>query len=392
MRQELPPVEVYEDDMPPMMDELEFISEDEPTPEAAKTRMIHWPSLEGKEPPPRNWRVQDWMTDGPMLFSGKGGAGKSTVSQALATALALGKPYWGEATEPLKVLCWQCEDSHDEMWRRQIPISQYFGEPLSALHERLYMDARLGEENTLLAPVFGTPRFTSTYDQLREQVNDLQIDVLFLDNIGHTFGANENARHDVTMFVNGLAGLVTDRPFSTVLMGHTARSQGSEFAGSAAWENAVRMRWWLGHTLPDQQEAVTTEQQDENIRYLAKRKANYSTRDVVKFEFQGGLFVPERAETTTMSDRYGSMRYAEEARGSVLYAIRKANEQGHRVIAATNTASSLMRWMRDLKYGVGHSNDDLLRALNELIATGKVGMREVGRFKGRQRQEGLVVL
>lgn len=399
-RPELPPIEVYADDeerivdqdAPPewLEDEQQAAGGEQEQKADIRARLMRWCELEGREPPPRNWRIQDWMADGPMLFSGKGGAGKSTVSQALATALALGRPYWSPAGERLRVLCWQCEDSHDEMWRRQIPIMRYFGAELADLDGWLFIEPRLGQENTLLAPVYGSPHFTGQLEYLRQQVNDLRIDVLMLDNIGHCFGANENARHDVTMFVNGMAGLVEGRPFTSLLMGHTARSQGSEYAGSAAWENAVRMRWWLGHTLPDQPEAIDGEAADENVRFLAKRKANYATRDVVKLTYDSGLFVPEAPRESRVDDRAGAFRYAEECRNAVMFAVRKAAETGTRVVKAKNSGDSLLRWMRNLNIGVGHTDPQLLRAVDELLSEGRIGEGPVGTYANRVKKTGLV--
>lgn len=388
-RPELPPVDVYEGE--PVADDYERVEEEDEQPAEVvpASRLINWAALAGKEPPPRNWRIPEWMSDGPMLFSGRGGAGKSTIAQALGTALALGRPYFQPAGDRVRVLCWQCEDSHDEMWRRQLPILEHFDAGMTDLVDWLHVDPRLGQENTLLAPVFGSPTWTPAMQLLREQVNDLQIDVLFLDNIGHCFGANENARHDVTMFVNGMAGLVTGRPFTAVLMGHTARSQGSEFAGSAAWENAVRMRWWLGHTLPDQPEPDEGNQADPNVRYLAKRKANYASRDVIRMVYDQGLFLPDMPEAS-ISDRYNSGRYAEEARNAVLFAIRKAQETSTRLVKGKNSPDSLIRWMRNLNLGTTFTEPQLLRALDELTAAGRVGEGTVGVYGNRTKKTGLV--
>ena len=50
----------------------------------------------------------------------------------------------------------------------------------------------------MLSTVYGAPKLTPLMDELRAQVNDYKADVLILDNVGQTFGANENCRHDVT--------------------------------------------------------------------------------------------------------------------------------------------------------------------------------------------------
>jgi hypothetical protein len=64
---------------------------------------------------------------------------------------------------------------------------------------------------------------------MHKQVIDLRARVLVLDNTGQTYGGNENDRHQVTMFVNGVFGRVRGREFAPVILGHVARSPASEF-------------------------------------------------------------------------------------------------------------------------------------------------------------------
>jgi RecA-family ATPase len=196
----------------------------------------------------------------------------------------------------VKVLIWACEDTHDELWRRQAAVCRYFDMPMAELEGRVTIEPRRGMDNTLLSLAYGAPCGRRTFDELREQVNDYGASVLFLDNIGQTFGGNENNRHHVTTFCNGLAGLAAD--FSPVIMGHPAKAIDSEFAGSGAWENAVRMRWYMGYKLPDQE---PEENPDTNVRYLAKRKTNYSEKDYRKLIWQDGLFVQEQRNVVLRS-------------------------------------------------------------------------------------------
>ena len=238
---------------------------------------IDWPKLNA-EPPPRCWWVQDWLSPTPTLLAGAGGKGKSTVMQTMLTALAANRSYLEAASVPdLRVLIWNCEDDENEIWRKQTAINSHFGLSMSDLEDRLYIVPRLGLENTMFQLSLGTPAFTPTFFQLREQVNDLGIDVLAVDNISQVYGGM-NDQHQVTQFVNAFAGIVRHRPFAPVLIGHIARSEGSEFSGAAAWENAVRMRWYLGSQLPDQKpddDAAV----DPDVIYLARRKANYTNKD-----------------------------------------------------------------------------------------------------------------
>ena len=205
--------------------------------------VVQWLQLAGQEPPPFPWLMGHWLSWHPTLLAGRGGIGKSLLIQQLGTALSLGLPTWCEAAPPVRVLYWACEDDHDQLWRRQVNICRQAQIGMDAL-TNFFVDARYGLDNTLLSTEFGRPMWTTAIETLRQQVNDWRVDVLMLDNLGHTFGANENVRHDVTIFLNGIAGLVTGRPFCPIVLGHPSKAVGSEYSGSTAWENAVRMRWY----------------------------------------------------------------------------------------------------------------------------------------------------
>jgi RecA-family ATPase len=252
---------------------------------------IDWAKLQGKTPPPRVWWIQDWLTPAPTLCAGAGGSGKSLLWQTLGTALALGREFIGATTAPLRVLMWACEDDPDEIWRRQAAICAHFGIKIETLQGIMNVVPRLGCDNTLLDLTYGKPTFTPEYLLLREEVNDVKADVFVADNNRHIFGGNESDGHQVTMFVNGMNGMVRGRAFAPVLLGHTSRAAGSEFSGSAAWENACRMRLYLGPTLPDQK-PEQDEPPDEDTMYLARRKANYTAKDWRRLKFVNGLWLP----------------------------------------------------------------------------------------------------
>jgi hypothetical protein len=117
------------------------------------------------------------------------------------------------------------------------------------------------------------------------------------DNIGHLYAAGENNRAQVTSFCSGIIGLVQDRPFCPILIGHTAKAIGSEYSGSTAWENAARMRWYLSDTLPDQEvEKDLDDPPESNRRFLSKRKSNYGREDYVQLKLdEHGILIVDQA-------------------------------------------------------------------------------------------------
>jgi hypothetical protein len=382
----------HDDELPPLPDDDRWgPSEGEAKPKELPSarKPMQWAKLEEEQPPERDWRLAHWLSTGPTLFAGRGGVGKSLVAQTLATALAIGQNYLDQVTGPVKVLAWFCEDEHDELWRRQLAICDYFGIKLSQLEGKLVIEPRLGCENTLFAPVFGAPQWTPLRDELREQMNDYRADVLIADNTSHLYGCNENSRHEVTTFVNGLCGLVNDRPVSQLILSHPAKAKDSEFSGSTAWENSVRMRWYMGATLPDQEEPEE-EQTDPNVRYIAKRKTNYSVMDYRKLIFDLGVFKPENAPGD-VSSRYNYALRTEGAQSAVLSAVAKFLERGIRVVDGPTSPDSLLKRMRAAKLMQDYTAKEVSDAIAALRLNGRLVETQVGTNANRTPKMGLTV-
>lgn len=350
---------------------------------------MRWAELEQQTPPERIWRLSHWLSIGPTLLAGRGGTGKSLVAQTLATALVIAQNYLDEVTSPLKVLAWFCEDDHDELWRRQVAICAYFGVKLSDLEGKLVIEPRLGYENTLFAPVFGAPHWTPLRDELREQMHDYGADVLIADNTSQLFGCNENDRHHVTTFVNGMVGLVPDRPTSQLILSHPAKAGDSEFSGSTAWENSVRMRWFMGATLPDQKEPDEGTD-DPSVRYIAKRKTNYSVKDYRKLVFDAGVFKPE-TKPGDVSQRYNHGARKEGAANAVLFAVGKLNELNIRVVEGTNTQDSLVKRMQSMRLMQDYTAKEVSDAIAALRLSSRLVETKVGSYQNRSPKMGLTI-
>jgi hypothetical protein len=348
---------------------------------------LDWSTLEG-EPPPRTWWIQDWLGPWPTLTSGPGGAGKTRLWQTIATSLATGRPYLEAQCKPLKVLMWLCEETRDEVWRQQLAINRYFTLSMESLGN-LCIVPRQGLENTLLDVAFGKPVFTPLLEQLREQVNDLKADVLVLDNLAQLFGGNANDAHQATYFVNAMAGLVRDRPFAPVMLGHIARAHGSEFAGAAAWENAVRMRWYVGPTLPDQEITAEDEPADSDVVYLARRKANYTAKDWRKLKFDNGVLIPE---ITDSGNPVSEMFRFDRADGVVLEALMKLTQVGIFATDGPTSPDYLPKQIMAKGFAQQHTRKELTQAMNRLMGEGRLKRGVVGKYSNRNPRFGLVVL
>lgn len=359
----------------------------EPSKPMPQSRLLDLRVLELNEPPEFKWHIPGWLSPHPTLLSGRGGVGKSLLALQLACGLAVGRPLIGGQCKPLRVLAWLCEDDVDEIHRRLAAITASMGISFSDLDEKLYIDARLGLDNVLLGSAFGQPAWSANIELLREQVNDLNVDVLILDNIAHVYTAGENDRSAVTMFTSGLAGLILHRPWCPWLVGHVAKAAGSEYAGSTAWENAVRMRWYLGKDLPDAK-PEDDEPADDNIRILAKRKSNYSSDDVIKLTVQGrvfSLYEAIRDDGTVV----GAIRQ-KDARETVLDGLVALAEMGMNVSEkrGPNHLPSML-----IKCGLAGKNkkEELEKAMFALIGAKEICRTVTGKHANRKAQYGLVL-
>lgn len=356
----------------------------EPSPRRAP---LDWPTLATQEPPARRWAQKGWFGFGhTTLLVGAGGIGKTLLSQQLGSCLALGNQFIDETPGPLKVLMWACEDDHDELWRRQLAISKWLDAGLDAFTENLVIVPRHGLENALVSTEFGKLQFSPLLEELREQAADLGAEVVILDNVAQLYGGNENDRHAVTAFLNALAGALPGR--ALLLLAHPARSANSEFSGSSAWENTARTRLYLGATLPGEKPDPDAEPQD-NVRYLARRKSNYSQRDWRRMTYSDGVLIPDQAEA--MQGGVVAAIKANNAIRTVLNGLERLTAMGVVASDGKRSAQYLPKLMVEYKIHDGATQPELAAAMRSMMLDGKLVRAELGQRANRTRVHGLKV-
>lgn len=299
--------------------------------------------------------------------------------------MALGTSFIGDVSEPLKCLMWACEDDHDELWRRQVQLARWCKVGLEAFAENFVIVPRHGLDNTLVSTEFGKLAYSLLIEDLKEQAADLKADVIILDNVGQLYGGGENDRHSVTAFLNTLSGALPGR--AVLLLAHPSRSSGSEFSGSSAWENVARTRLYLGATLPGEKLDQDAEPQD-NVRYLARRKANYSQKDWRRMTYADGALTPDVVESG--GGVVASIR-ANNAERTVLAGLARLAGMG---IAATDGQRSgqyLPRLLIEYKIDDGLNKRELGVAMRDLMLGGKIVSGKVGKRANRAPLYGLIV-
>ena len=352
-------------------------------PALPRAHPLDWTALSAKQPPPRSWVEKGWIGLGHItMLVGPGGIGKTLLAQQMGSCYSLGRSIIDEVTARFKVLMWACEDDHDELWRRQVAIGQWLESDVGEF-QNLVLVPRHGLENALVVAEMGRVLYTPLLDELREQASDVGAQVVILDNVAQLYGASENDRHAVTAFMNALAGALPGR--AIVLLAHPARSAGSEFSGSSAWENCARTRLYLGTRLPDQK-LEADEHPADDIRYLARRKANYSNRDWRKFTFREGVLVPEAVDTA--GGIVGHLR-AQAAERAVLAALERLQGMSLDPTDGTRSPRFLPRLMQEYKLTEKCSKAEVTEAMRRLMVDGRLVRTVVGKYDNRSPMYGL---
>ncbi|HUI58595.1 MAG TPA: AAA family ATPase, partial [Steroidobacteraceae bacterium] len=305
----------------------------------ARSSALNWEELESRVAPERAWAIEHWLPMGHVtLLAGAPGTGKTLIAQAMGSCLALRRDFLDWMPEGRRVLMWACEDDHDELWRRQVAIARWLNVPLAAFSDRFILHSYDGQQVELAALVNQQLTPTPMLKELREQIGDYRTNVVFLDNSARLYAGSENDRHQVTSFIAMLTSAAAPTRAAIGLLGHPGKQVGSEYSGSTAWEGAVRARLYLGRTLPDAKaEDGAEDGDDDGVRYLCRRKANYSARDWRRVRFVDGVMVPEVAPAPGSTSRVSS-EFAEEA---VVRAVRRLAGMGEYGNSSTASPSYL---------------------------------------------------
>ncbi|PWC26962.1 AAA family ATPase [Teichococcus aestuarii] len=252
------------------------------------------------EPPERRWAVEGWIPRSVVTgLYGDGGLGKSLLAQQLCTSMALGKSWLGLNVTPGVALGIFCEDSEDELHRRQWAINAHLNASPADLSRLRYL-ARLGRDNALMT-FDGSDVGTSTpfCEEIHNLCADLKPTLLVLDTIADIYPANENDRGKVRQFVQTvLGGFAREHDCAVLVLGHPSVSgmqNGSGQSGSTAWNNTMRSRFYLARP--------TEEDAEPNARVLSRKKANYAPRDAeLQLTWRDGVIDLTGANSFTKPD------------------------------------------------------------------------------------------
>jgi hypothetical protein len=173
-----------------------------------------------------------------------------------------------------------------------------------------------------------------------------------------------------------------------MLLAHPARAPGSEFSGSGAWENAARTRLFLGAKLPGEK-VEEGEEPTEDVRFLARRKANYSARDWRRFNWCDGVMNPDPIEQGDT----GIIAYAraQRAESTLRDGLRTLTARSIRATAGTGSRDYLPKLLMEYKLVNGTSRAELASSLRKMMLEGEIEVAIIGKYENRTPMRGLRV-
>ncbi|MGC2788003.1 MAG: AAA family ATPase [Roseiarcus sp.] len=345
-------------------------------------------SLKGLQVPVREWIVPEWIPCGVVTgLYGDGGLGKSLLAQQLQTAIALGSAWLALPVETGATLGVYCEDSHDELWRRQTDINAEYEIDFDSLASVHWLP-RLGEDNLLMTFARGVGELTPFHSHVLEAALDLAARLVIVDTAADTFGGNENDRSQVRQFVQRALGSIAQRINGAVLLcahpSRTGLASGEGDGGSTGWSNAFRSRLYL--RAPAVEDG---EKPDPNARVLERRKANYASRnDDIRLRWRNGVIGPEPSECAPGATAFGNF----EATHLFLNLVRQFEDQGRPLSVNPRSGNYAPRMFGKLPAGkrCEYREPDFRVAMERLFADGKIDNAPYGR-KGDERRKIVLV-
>lgn len=256
-----------------------------PVSTGAAPLTIEWTSLadlDVNRPPPIDWVVEGWLAAGTVatLFA-QGGFGKSLIGQQLLTSVANARDWLGMQVSAGPAVGIFAEEDINEQRRRQERIFRAYGLDSGPGSERLHLTARAGAASNVLVSFDRSKRILGSklFRAVSEAVERLKPRVTVLDNTAQMFGGEESDRHEVTAFLNALAGIAVGNRTAILVLGHTSKSEESEFSGSTAWSNVGRTRLFL-------------KREEDGSSILSVAKTNLGVPRSITINYQDGVFVP----------------------------------------------------------------------------------------------------
>jgi len=376
------------------------------TADVPSIRWIDPATWAGVEPPERQWTVEHWVPEGEVtLIYGDGGVGKTLAVHQMATCMAAGVDWLGQTTKPGRVMCFFCEDSEEELLRRQVDINRSLALTFDDYSERLRIASRKYMDNllTIWDRNTGAMKRTAVWERLLADAKAWGAEVIVVDTLADVYSGSEIDRAQVNSFVKSCLGRLAqeiskpDRAGTLIALGHpsmSGKASGSGTSGSTAWSNAARSRVYLRYPEADGAE-------NGNIREVVGMKSNYGPRGgLLKIMWERGAFRLIASTLPGAGSENGLNAFEGAGQGGTVTAMCEAalaavielhgfgtgvDGVGAHMALSRRSPRYAGRVLRELEPGLlaPYSSGEVDAALRRLELAGRVEAVEAGRTKNR---------
>jgi RecA-family ATPase len=360
-------------------DELRALTEAAVNPPAKLLPLIDPAQWQGREAPPREWAMQDWI---PLrqatLLTGNGGVGKSLLAQMMSTCAALGLDFLGQEMRSTPAIYLTCEDDAEELWRRQGAICAALDVCLSDLTGKLFLAPMTGEEGNSLANVDSSGRLimSDRWRELQSTVKSVGAGFVALDNASHLL-TGHNVHNDigaVATFLGMLSGLAITTNGAVLILHHPNKA-GDDWLGSVAWENQVRSRLIMK---PSDIEG------DHDARSLQNPKANYGpSGGRLDFRWCRGALVRDEDLPPNLGEELAASLKATADNETFLKCLRQRTRE-RRAVSERRSPSFAPTVFAGMPEAKGLGKKRLEQAMDRLFRIGAIERAEL--WKGADRK------
>jgi hypothetical protein len=339
----------------------------------------HLANWAGRLIPAREWIMEDWIPRGQTTgLYGVSGVYKSTFLIQLMIAAAAGLNFCGLPIAQVPVYGLFCEDTIEEVVRRAIRITQFYGLDFIRF-PNFHFGSLVGVmDSELLRFDHEGHKFGPAYQLLQDQLATIRPGLVVLDTLPDFFGGNEIDRRQTSIFIRMLDRISMLHDCAIVCSAHPSmrgRSSGRFDSGNTGIEGKMRARLSL-HDPGDgnEDDGESPEERAHRIalnptekRILTRQNSNYAKPgETIELTIKDGVFTPAALDVNAGPSRNLSIR------AKFLECLRAIKQEGRTVHDVSNSPSRYAPKVfraHPLNRPTRFSMRDFETAMNELIGS-----------------------
>jgi RecA-family ATPase len=340
----------------------------------------------GREIPPRQWIMEDWIPLGQCVgLYGVGGVRKTDWLLQLLMASALGLPFCGVPLAHCLTYGLFCEDTEEELVRRAHRIAGFYGRSLADFTGFKFASLVGVGDTEFVSFVNNHMSTLAAHDLFVERIAEHGAQLAALDTGPDFFGGQEIDRWQISRFFRLLDGIGMKYHCGIVYSAHPSvrgRASGTFTSGSTAIEAKTRARLVLRDPAieddDDNEAPPRVARKPSDKRILTRAKSNYAPQgEEIELIYRNGGFAPAGIDPTSPPMRGQTRDLAADAK--FLDLLRKIKAQGRYVHDARNVPA---RYAPNVFFAhPEHGNFSRLefyRAMMRLLNANRITLKRVG--------------